>query len=189
MKPIIALVITLGMTLSAIAAELKGVTIPDTLKSPAGKDLVLNGIGLREKMVVAIYVRVYVAGLYLEKKSCEPKDIIASPQQKLVKMVFKRGVKARDLQNAWDEGFKINCGAGCDSQKAQLEAFKAMLPDVSEGDHLDHHFTAKGVELKKGDQSLGKIDSPEFAKILLTTWLGDKPVTSDLKKGLLSLCK
>jgi hypothetical protein len=183
------LAVALAMTLSASAAELKGVTMPEELKSPAGKSLLLNGMGLREKSVMGIYIKVYVGGLYLEKKSCDANELIASPQQKLLKMTFKRGVKGRDLKEAWADGFKANCGSVCDAEKTNLEKLQGMLPDVKEGDALDHYFTAKGVELKKGDQSLGKIESAEFAKIMLSTWLGEKPVTQDLKKGLLSACK
>ena len=42
------------------AASLAGVTLPDTAQV-AGTTLVLNGLGLRKKFVV----KVYVAGLYL----------------------------------------------------------------------------------------------------------------------------
>ena len=48
----------LGTT--ALAGELAGVTLPDTLKA-GEKTLKLNGLGLRKKAVF----KVYVGGLYL----------------------------------------------------------------------------------------------------------------------------
>lgn len=43
------------------AAEFSGVFIDDEIKSDDGKSLVLNGVGLREKL----WVDVYVGSLYL----------------------------------------------------------------------------------------------------------------------------
>ena len=51
----------LALGSAAPAAELAGVTMPDT-DTVEGKTLKLNGLGLRKKMVF----KVYVAGLYLE---------------------------------------------------------------------------------------------------------------------------
>lgn len=53
----------LVLTLSANALEIKGVKVDEKLQV-AGYALVLNGAGLRQKMVF----KVYVAGLYLTQK-------------------------------------------------------------------------------------------------------------------------
>src|SRR5262249_60989392 len=52
------------LSLHALAAELAGATLPDTLKA-GEKTLKLNGLGLRKKAVF----KVYVGGLYLESPS------------------------------------------------------------------------------------------------------------------------
>jgi long-chain acyl-CoA synthetase len=49
---------------AALAGELAGITLPDTLKA-GEKTLKLNGLGLRKKAVF----KVYVSGLYLESPS------------------------------------------------------------------------------------------------------------------------
>ncbi|HEY1965075.1 MAG TPA: chalcone isomerase family protein, partial [Acidobacteriaceae bacterium] len=65
------------------AATLAGVTLPDTAQV-GGKTLVLNGLGLRTKMMV----KVYVAGLYLEQKSSDPNAIIKADAPKQIIMKF-----------------------------------------------------------------------------------------------------
>ena len=49
---------------TAVGGELAGVTLPDTLKA-GDRTLKLNGLGLRKKSIV----KVYVGGLYLESPS------------------------------------------------------------------------------------------------------------------------
>ena len=54
-------------TFNVNAAELAGVTLPDT-QQVAGKTLVLNGMGIRTKYIV----KIYVGGLYLERNRRMP---------------------------------------------------------------------------------------------------------------------
>ena len=65
------------------AASVAGVTLPDS-QQVAGKSLVLNGIGLRSKM----FVKVYVAGMYLEQKSSDAAAIMKSDSPKRIVMHF-----------------------------------------------------------------------------------------------------
>src|SRR5215831_21213153 len=66
------------------AGSLAGVTLPDTAQA-GGKTLVLNGLGVRTKYMV----KVYVAGLYLEQKSSDANSIIKAnaPRQIVMKFV------------------------------------------------------------------------------------------------------
>ena len=61
--PISILLLFLATALDVHAATLAGVTLSDNAQV-AGKTLVLNGLGVRKKFVV----KVYVVGLYLEQK-------------------------------------------------------------------------------------------------------------------------
>ena len=60
MRILAAVALCLLLAVPAGAGTLAGVTLPDTAQV-AGKDLVLNGLGLRKKFVI----KVYVGGLYL----------------------------------------------------------------------------------------------------------------------------
>ena len=61
----VAMVVAL-VTFELEAGSLAGVSLPDS-QQVAGKTLALNGLGLRTKFMV----KVYVAGLYLEQKSSD----------------------------------------------------------------------------------------------------------------------
>ncbi len=63
----------------AVAGELAGVTLPDQV-TVESRTLVLNGMGLRE--ATFLKVDVYVAGLYLERKSSAADEIVSSDQAK-----------------------------------------------------------------------------------------------------------
>jgi hypothetical protein len=74
-------VLVLASMLNLHAASLAGVTLPDTAQV-GGTTLVLNGLGLRTKFVV----KVYVAGLYLDKKSADADAIIKADAPKQIVM-------------------------------------------------------------------------------------------------------
>ena len=74
---VVIAVVVLAAAVDLRAATLAGVTLPDSTQV-AGKTLVLNGVGLRTKFVV----KVYVAGLYLEQKSSDPNAILKSDSPK-----------------------------------------------------------------------------------------------------------
>ena len=59
----------------ALCGTLDGITMPDTA-TVGGKDLQLNGLGTRK--ATFLKVKVYVMGLYLEKKSQDGQAIAAS---------------------------------------------------------------------------------------------------------------
>ena len=69
----------------AAAAELDGVVTPDK-QDVAGYHLVLNGLGLRTYSILRVHI--YVAGLYLERRTIDPNAILGSSQPKLLRFVF-----------------------------------------------------------------------------------------------------
>jgi hypothetical protein len=72
-----------ALATAALAGELSGVTLPDTLGA-GGKTLKLNGLGLRKKFVV----KVYVGGLYLESPSKDASAILAADQARPSACIF-----------------------------------------------------------------------------------------------------
>src|SRR5579884_1887971 len=96
------------------AASLAGVTLPDT-QQVAGKTLVLNGMGVRTKYMV----KVYVAGLYLEQKSTDASDIIKSDTPKQIVMRFLHGASKSQMADAFDEGFRNNSPEAMKTKKGE----------------------------------------------------------------------
>ena len=96
---IVSPVLTLGT--AALAGELEGATLPDTLKA-GEKTLKLNGLGLRKKAML----KVYVGGLYLESPSRDASAILAADQAKAIRMHFLRDLTKAQLVEAFQEGFE-----------------------------------------------------------------------------------
>ena len=150
------------------AAKKADVELPDTMRLE-GKELVLNGIGIRRATI--FNVKVYVGGLYVLKKSKEVKTILTQENPKHITMKFVRGVDADDLQGAWLEGFKA---AVSDTDRAPLmeafNKFNATMKDVEEGDVISLNFLDQGVQVSVKGQRHPFIGNKDFSKALLSIW-------------------
>jgi hypothetical protein len=165
----------------AAAKELAGVTMPETL-SAGDKTLKLNGLGLRKKAIF----KVYVGGLYLETPSKDAAAILASDQAKAVRMTFLRDVSKSQLKDAFVDGFEANAKEKAAAQKAAIEKLTSLIPDVKETQTLSFTYVpGKGTTVSLGEKELGLIEGKEFSEALFALWLGPKPPSEDLKKGML----
>ena len=176
------LVIVTASTLdtAALAGELEGATLPDTLKA-GEKTLKLNGLGLRKKAMF----KVYVGGLYLESPSKDAGAILASDQAKAIRLHFLRDLTKGQLVEAFQEGFDANAKDKA-AQKAAFDRMLALIPDVKAGSSLMFtYLPGKGTTLQVGSKELGVFDGKGFADAVFSIWLGPKPPSEDLKKGML----
>jgi Chalcone isomerase-like len=166
----------------AHAADLEGVSMPDA-RVVDGIQMRLNGIGLRTYSVLGI--RIYVAGLYLERRSGDPNTIIHSQQRKLLDIRFLRDVGAEDARKAWQESFEQNCKAPCYLDPHDLQRFLVAVPSVHSGDGSTLLFTSEGVHVTFNGRLMGDIPDPQFAELMLATFIGAVPPTPRLKRELL----
>jgi Chalcone isomerase-like len=173
-----------ALTLSAQALELKGVKVDETAQV-GGSALVLNGAGIRQKMVF----KVYVAGLYLTQKASDANAVINDTGNKRVTMHFLRELSAEKLLHGMNEGFTDNNSAAeLTAIDAQMKSFRAMMTSakaVKEGDVIVLDLTAAGTQVNINGKSLGTVEGEAFNQALLRVWLGNKPVDAALKKGML----
>jgi hypothetical protein len=166
----------------ALAGELAGITLPDTLKT-GDKTLKLNGLGLRKKSVF----KVYVGGLYLESLSKDGGAIVASDQAKAIRMYFLRDLTKAQLVESFQEGFEANAKDKSE-QKAAFDKMLALIPDVKEGDTMTFSYLpGKGTTLQVGDKELSISVGKGFCDAVFSIWLGPKPPSEDLKKGMLGV--
>jgi hypothetical protein len=166
----------------ASAAEISGVKLPDQV-SVGGKSLKLNGAGLRQATILK--VNVYAAGLYLEKPSGDGEAIANSDQAKSIEMVFMRDVSAKQMAEAFGEGFDKNCVAGCAELKPHLSKLQGLLKDMKKGETMSVHFLGDSVELVIRGQKAGSVGDKAFSHQLIRCWIGKNPPNSGLKEGLL----
>jgi hypothetical protein len=166
------------------AETLAGVTMPDEV-TVSGKALKLNGMGLRKKLVV----KVYVAGLYLEHPSHEAAQVVAADEIKRVDMHFLTGqaTKAR-MDEAWLEGFQKNSPADYQALKERVETFMGYFPDMKDGDVIELTMVpGEGTTAALNGEVKGTIAGDDFAAALLRVWLGEEPPSKGLQRGLLGL--
>jgi len=165
---------------AALAAQLEGATLADTLKA-GEKTLKLNGLGLRKKAMF----KVYVGALYLESPSKDAAAILASDQAKAIRMHFLRDLSKAQLVEAFQEGFEANAKDKA-AQKAAFDKMLALVPDVKSGSTLTFTYVpGKGTTLQVADKELGAFEGKGFADAVFSIWLGSKPPTEDLRKGML----
>jgi len=164
----------------AHAAELAGVSMPDSA-TVGGKSLVLNGMGLREKY----FIDVYVGGLYMPSKSSDAGGIIAQdvPKRIVMHFVYSEVGKAK-LTGAFDEGF-----ASVKAQSSQadgLSKLNAMMQTVQKGDKIVFDYVpGTGTTVMVKGVKKGTIPGVEFMKALWGVYLGPSPPTGALKRGML----
>jgi len=179
--PVIMLAIPILDT-AALAGELAGATLPDTLKS-GEMTLKLNGLGLRKKSMF----KVYVGGLYLESPSKDAGAILAADQAKAIRMHFLRDLTKAQLVEALRAGFEANA-KDKPGQKAAFDKMLALIPDVKEGDTLTFtYLPAKGTTLQVGNKELGVFEGKGFGDAVFSIFLGPKPPSEDLQKGMLGM--
>ncbi len=174
-------VVVLASTLNLSAGTLNGVTLPDTVQV-SGTTLTLNGLGLRTKYMV----KVYVAGLYLQQKSSDPDAIIKAEAPKRIVMHFVRGVSKSQLTDGFSESFEDNSPDAAKAMKADIDRLFAALGPVKDGDELIFtYLPGTGTSVSIAGLERLSIAGPDFAKMIFSVWLGPKPPNAGVKKGML----
>ena len=172
------------LTLSASALEIKGVKVHETAQV-GGSALVLNGAGIRTKMVF----KVYVAALYLTQKQTDANALISDTGNKRISMHFLRELDAETLLKGMNEGFTDNNNAAeMSAIEPQMKQFRDMMTsakEVKKGDLIVLDFMSAGTQVNINGKTLGTVEGEAFNKALLRVWLGTKPVDASLKKAML----
>jgi hypothetical protein len=184
------LIMTLALLVAAPlthAAKMAGIQLNEQVTVENGEVLQLNGVGLREKF----WVDIYVGSLYLVNKNSNVAEILSTSNAFRLQMdfVYKEVAKEKLLE-AWREGFAKNQEKQTLIElKSRTEQFCSYFNiNVVKGDQfvLDY-IPGTGTKVTKNKKLLGVIPGEDFKNALLEIWLGNFPADSDLKKGMLGL--
>lgn len=168
---------------SATAAEKAGVRMPDTMKVH-GEDLALNGLGVREATI--FNVDIYVAGLYVAKRTADPAVLLRMDSPKALRLVFVHDVGRDKIADAWSEGFAKNAGARLPSLAERVEQLKNAMVELKPGSSLTFTYVPEqGLDINVNGASKGVIQGQDFAEVFFAIWLGPSPPNRGLKAGLL----
>lgn len=175
----------LGLATGGVAREIAGVELDESIKLEDGTELVLNGAAIRNKF----FFDIYVAALYLEKPSTEASEVLAGEGPNRVAMHFLyEEVEKEKLVSAWEEGFKGNLSKDeLAAMQERIDTFNSLFVNMKKGQSMFLDYRPKqGTAVIIEKSEVGLIMGKDFNNALLRIWLGDKPVTSKMKKQLLS---
>jgi len=196
----------------ASAAVCLGVEFPDRIRA-AGTTLTLNGLGIRKATFLRIHV--YVAALYLPNgpvtsgdtgasaassasgaasgaasdgvRMTDARAIVQSRAPVELVLRFVRGVGARDIRHAFEEGFATEGDERPRSMlAARIATLNGWMEDMRAGETMTFlRLPGRGVEVSLDGRTKGVIPGDDFADVLFGIWLGDHPPNPELKAGLL----
>jgi hypothetical protein len=164
------------------AASLAGVTLPDKAEVK-GQSLVLNGIALRKKF----FIKVYVAGLYLPQKEKSAAKVLGADTPRRQVMHFLYGVSKDQMCEAWNDGLEANTPKAPAEVKKEFATLCGWMEAIDEGKELVLTFVpGEGTQVEVNGKVKGTLPGKATADAILSTWIGPKPDPGeDFKKALL----
>ncbi len=180
-------VLTLAPHFPSLAAELEGVSLEDRIRVD-GRALELNGIGMRTRF----FVNVYVGGFYLEHKVTTAQAAIDAPGAKRVIFVMMRAADAEQFVESIDEGLRANnTPQELAGVQREIDALFGMIRNIGQAKKgmrivLDYAPSARATTLFVNGVAQGPpMAGEEYYRILLRIWFGDNPAQEELKRALL----
>lgn len=180
-------ILVLGLLLNVLPLNgktYKGVTMEDKIEAD-GNTLILNGMALRKKL----WVKVYVAGLYLPAKETDGDKVLKADEPRRTVMHFVYDVSAKKINGAWIDGLEDNTPNYSPQLKKQFDTLCEYMEDVDDGQQLMFtYIPGKGTEVKVKGKVKGVIEGKAFADALWACWIGPKPGPGEsFKEGLLGI--
>lgn len=157
-------------------------SIPEKI-SIEKKDLQLNGTAFRK--VSMFNVKVWLSALYLETLETQAEMILDSKAIKVIDLYPMYEISAADSVKGWKLAFDDNCELKCTLLKPEIARFMSAVTAFKKGDRYRYIFLASEVKFELNEKEVFHSKSPDFTRLLLSTWIGNKPPTVEVKQGLL----
>ena len=170
-------------TLLSWSATLAGVTFPDKHVVDQ-QTLNLNGLGLREKF----WVDIYVAALYLPFQSKNPNKVIKSdvPKRLDIEFIYSKVPKQKML-DTFEQNLKDNPQISPPAQEKMRSCYK-WFQNFTTGDTVSFIYEPKqGTTFIVNGSPKATIPGIDFMEAVFTIYLGPKPASVPLRQALLGL--
>jgi Chalcone isomerase-like len=170
------------LAVPAMAGTIADVTLPDTAEAH-GQSLVLNGMGLRKKL----FIKVYVGGLYLPQKEKSAQKVLAADAPRQMVMSFIYDVSKDQMCDAWDEGLEDNTPKASAEVKKGFKTLCSWMDGVGKGQKLVLTYVpSEGTHVEVAGKEKGTLPGKPTADAILSTWLGPDPGPgNDFKNAVL----
>jgi len=181
--------LALGLALAALpvrAATLEGQRFDDSARL-ASRELPLNGLGVRGIFIF----KAFVAGLYLQEKTVDGPRALRQGGPKRLQMRMLMEIGADDIKKALVDGMRKNVSdAEWQAMQDRVGHFSRTIESIGVarvGDTITlDYLPEQGLLLAVNDVSRGSaIAGADFFHALLEIFVGDDPVDTRLKNGLL----
>ncbi|MCB1616165.1 MAG: chalcone isomerase family protein, partial [Pseudomonadales bacterium] len=153
-----------------------------------GAPLQLNGLTTYEKL----RKEYFIAGLYLEQTEKDAEKILAANQSQRMEMrVTDDRLSPRTFAKIWNESIVINNSPeDLETYNKDMVTFVTMLQGkLVTGDQVViNYIPGKSTIASVNGAKIAEF-SAGFYPLLLRTWIGPRPSTSDFKRDLLSAGK
>lgn len=145
----------------------------------------LNGLALHSELSQ----EQFIAALFVDELSDNARSVMLSPKNKVMELrILADKIYPRRFKQMWVEGLAINSGS------SELGQFATSLSDFSKslkvklraGDVLRIEQSVSNVVIKINGYTVEKLDDPRFFDLLLRTWIGPVPLSSEFKEALLA---
>jgi hypothetical protein len=155
----------------AAAGSLAGVILPDKADA-GGQSLVLNGMGLRKKL----FIKVYVAGLYLPARERSAAKVLAADSPRRMVFHFLYSVSAKQMCDAWDEGLADNTPNAPAEVKASFRTLCTHMEAIPKGNEMALTYVpGQGTRVEVNGKAKGTLPGKPTADAVLATWIGPHP--------------
>ena len=182
MKAVIAALFGLFLILPVGAGTLAGVTLSDRTKV-GNIPLVLNGMGLRKKL----FIRVYVGGLYLTQKEKSAAKVLGTDSPRRMVLSFIYNVDKEQMCDAWMEGLEDNTPNAQGEVAGNFRTLCTWMDGVEKGQQIVlTYIPGEGTHVEVAGQAKGILSGKATADAILSTWIGPNPGPGDdFKKAVL----
>jgi hypothetical protein len=182
------LVIVCALAQPVLAAEIAGVQFDPALKgADAPGEVQLNGVALHR-----LYgFQVYAIGLYLPERQKSAEAAIEAEGPKRIVMNILREITAAQLSSALSEGIDDNHKPAeierLKPRMASLDRIMQEIGKVGRGTRIALDWVPKqGTRVLVDGKARGEpIPGDDFYRALMRIWLGSRPVSDNLKQGML----
>lgn len=146
----------------------------------------LNGVSAHQELGREIFI----GALYSETLSTNADSLLNSslPMRMELKIVASDGIMRRRFSRLWIEGMAVNNRADVlTAQADNVVSFDALFKDnLTTNDHvIFEKIPNTGVRIQINGVVLGVIEDTSFFSLLLSTWIGRVPLSSEYREALL----
>ena len=174
---------------AAPAAEVEGVKLPERIQIAAdGPELVLNGAGVRVRLIF----KIYVAALYLPTKTDNGEAILRENRPSRLFLQMLRNLTANQLTSSINDALRETLTPEqrlpLEPRLKQFNAIFDTLLELKEGVQIAIDYLPQlGTIIRINGEEKERIPGADFNQALLRIWIGDRPRDPELRKAMLGI--